>query len=405
MLEMRPILSALTRNKTGAILIALQIAFTLAVLINAAFIVSQRVAHISRDTGMDVDHIVTAQSWAVADDADIENMIDLDVAALRELPGVIAVTASNQVPLSGGGWGDTIFNAVDGEEGRVSSNAARYTLNEQALDALGLTLVEGRGFNREEISWRAPNSSASVPSLIVTLPLAKELFPDADSYVGQTVYDDLDQPMTVVGVVEQMHGAWVGWDRLDMVMLSPEKPPGPLVRYLVRVEPGTTDAMLEQVETVLTERDRTRVVRAVEPMSHFRDNSYTRDRAMAILMVVVVAMLTLITSLGIIGLASFSVAQRTRQIGTRRAVGARRMHIVRYFLVENWLITTGGVVFGTILGVAFNIWLAQAYEIDRLNPVYVPVAILAIWAIGLLSVLGPARRASRIQPAIATRTV
>ncbi|MEM9385278.1 MAG: FtsX-like permease family protein [Pseudomonadota bacterium] len=405
MLEMRPILSALMRNKTGAILIALQIAFTLAVLMNAAFIVSQRVAQITRDSGMDVDNVVTAQSWAVSDDADIKGMVDLDIAALREIPGVIAVTASNQVPLSGGGWGDTVHNVVRGEEGRIDSNAARYMVNEQGLDALGLTLYEGRAFTREDINWREPNSSVPIASVIITLAMAKELFPDLSTYVGQTLYDGLDRPMTVVGVLEQMHGAWVGWDRLDMVMLAPEKPTGSLVRYLVRVEPGTAEAMTKQVETVLTERDRGRVVRRVVPMSEYRDGSYSRDRAMAILMVVVVVMLTLITSLGIVGLASFSVAQRTRQIGTRRAVGARRMHIVRYFLVENWMITTAGVVLGTALGIACNIWLAQAYEIDRLNPLYVPVAILAIWALGLLSVLGPARRAATIQPAIATRTV
>lgn len=405
MFQMRPILSALLRNKTGAILIALQIAFTLAVLINATFIVSGRIAAMTRDTGMDVDNIVTAQAWAISDDADIESMIDEDVAALRQLPGVVAVTASNQVPLSGGGWGDTVFSGPDGEDGRIEGNANRYMVNEDGLQTLGLTLVEGRAFRREEVRWRAPNSSMGVAGVIVTRALAAELFPEAESYVGRPVYDGLDRPMPIIGVVEHMHGAWVHWNRLDRIVLSPEKPSGPLVRYLVRVAPGTAAQMTEAVETALVERDRNRVVRAVRPMSEYRDDSYANDRAMAILLVVVVAMLALITSLGIVGLASFSVAQRTRQIGTRRAVGARRMHIVRYFLVENWMITTGGVMLGTVLAIAINLWLAHSYEIDRLHPVYVPVAILAVWGMGLLSVLGPARRAAQIPPAIATRTV
>jgi putative ABC transport system permease protein len=405
MLEIRPILSALLRNRTGAILIALQIAFTLAVLLNAAFVVSQRVASITRPTGMDVANIVTAQAWAVGEDTDIENMIALDLDALRAIPGVIAATASNQVPLSGGGWGDTLNSAPEGAENRVSVNSARYQIDETGLDVLGVTLQEGRAFRAEEVRWRAPNSSVQPPSFIVTRATADALFPEGDA-LGRTVYDGLDRPSTIVGIIETMHGAWVHWDKLGNVTLSPERPSGPLVRYLVRVEAGLADRLTGEVEKALIERDSTgRVIRRVVPMLEYKQESYSGDRAMAVLLVIVVCMLTLVTVFGVVGLASFSVSQRTRQIGTRRALGGRRAHIIRYFMVENWLITTAGVIVGSVLGVAFNIWLADQSAIARLHPLYVPIGIVALWAIGLLSVLGPARRAARIQPAIATRTV
>jgi putative ABC transport system permease protein len=402
--ELRPILSALLRNRTGAVLIGMQIAFTLAVLLNAVFIVADRVQAMTRPTGMDVDNIVTAQVWAVRDDTNIEAMIREDLDALRALSRVEAATASNQIPLSGGGWGDTLFSATSDTDGRISGNGARYQVDHTGLDTLGVTLESGRAFRADEVRWREPNSSGQPPVLIITRELADALFPGEDA-LGRTVYDDLDQPSTVVGIVQQMHGAWVGWDKLGQVILSPEQPSGPLVRYMVRVTPGAAEAMTAAVEQALVARDPGRVVHRVVPMADYRDSSYSRDRAMAVLLVVVTVLLMLVTVLGIVGLASFSVSQRTRQIGTRRAVGARRMHIMRYFLVENWLITTGGVALGTILGVAFNVWLAHEYAIDRLHPLYVPAGVMTLWSIGLLSVLAPARRAARIPPAIATRTV
>ena len=82
---------------------------------------------------------------------------------------------------------------------------------------------------------------------------------------------------------------------------------------------------------------------------------------------VIAALMMLMTALGIVGLASFYVNVRRKQIGTRRAVGARRIDIIRYFMLENWLLTTGGVVVGTMLAFAFGQWLSSAYSLPRLR--------------------------------------
>jgi putative ABC transport system permease protein len=402
-MELRPILSAMLRNKTGAALVAVQIAVTLAVIVNSVFIVSKRVEKISRDTGMDVANIIAAQAWAITPEKDIMEMTREDLRVLRALPGVVAATVSHQVPLSGGGWGDEL-KVAPGPDAE-SAGAARYTVDEHALDALGVKLAAGRGFRADEINFRPANSSQAIASVIVTQAMADELFPGGEPAVGATVYDHLDRPIQIVGVLERMHGAWVNWDKLDQVMLSPEVASGPLVRYIVRVEPGQVDALLPQVEKALIERDGNRVVRKVQPMSEIAARSYEDDRAMAVVLVSVVALLIAVTALGIIGLASFSVKTRTKQIGTRRAVGARKLDIIRYFLLENWLITTFGVAAGVVLALGLNYWLVTAFELDKLSPAYVPMGILGLWLLGLLSVLGPARRAAAIAPAIATRTV
>jgi putative ABC transport system permease protein len=120
---------------------------------------------------------------------------------------------------------------------------------------------------------------------------------------------------------------------------------------------------------------------------------------------VIAGLMILVTALGIVGLASFQVNVRTKQIGTRRAVGARKADIIRYFMLENWLLTSAGVFTGAILAFAFGHWLSSAYALPRLQPVYVAGGIVLLWILGQAAVFVPARRAAAIPPAIATRTV
>jgi putative ABC transport system permease protein len=147
------------------------------------------------------------------------------------------------------------------------------------------------------------------------------------------------------------------------------------------------------------------MVEELEAMSDIKDRSYASDSAMAILLAVVIGLMVVVTAVGIVGLASFAVRQRTKQIGTRRAIGARRIDIIRYFMVENWMVTSFGVAAGTLLAFALNYWLVTSYELEPLNPLYVPAGIVCLWALGLAAVYGPARRAAAISPAVATRTV
>ena len=140
-------------------------------------------------------------------------------------------------------------------------------------------------------------------------------------------------------------------------------------------------------------------------MTEIRHWAYLDDSAMIKLLLFVVSLLTAITSLGIVGLASFSVARRTKQIGTRRALGATRPAILRYFMLENFLISTVGVVTGALLAVGLNIWMVQTFDLTPIAWYIIPAAMLVLWIVGQIAVYGPARRASYVSPAIATRAV
>jgi putative ABC transport system permease protein len=99
------------------------------------------------------------------------------------------------------------------------------------------------------------------------------------------------------------------------------------------------------------------------------------------------------------------VQQRTKQIGVRRALGATRGQILRYFQIENFLLATVGIVIGMLLAYAINQLLMGRYELPRLPLVYLPVGALALWFLGQVAVYGPARRAAMVPPAVATRSV
>jgi putative ABC transport system permease protein len=126
---------------------------------------------------------------------------------------------------------------------------------------------------------------------------------------------------------------------------------------------------------------------------------------MSIYLGTVLALIVAVTCLGIFALATFNVSTRTKQIGTRRAVGARRRDIVRYFLVENALITSTGVVVGCALALAAGYWLSLQYALPRLNLYFLVGGVLLLWAIGQLAAWQPARRAATVPPSVATRTV
>jgi putative ABC transport system permease protein len=351
---------------------------------------------------MDTDNLIFVQSFGYAPGYNHENTIREDLDVLRTMPGVIAASPINGIPLSGGGSATTY--SISAEDKSPDETGNYYEVDEQGLDALGVKLVAGRAFTSEIIKYATGPSSEMVPEVIMTRAMAKKLF-DTDDVVGKRVYDNLGQSATIVGVIDQMLGAWVDWDKLPQVVFHPVVAEGPLARYVVRTRPGQRAAVMKEIETKLGESNRTRVISWVREHDYYITRSYKADTRMAVLLGSLIALLVSMTALGIVGLASFTVNARVKQIGTRRAVGARRIDILRYFMVENWLLTTVGVVLGAILSFAFSYWLSNAFELPKLSPTYVAIGILGMWLVGQLAVLVPAQRAASVPPAVATRTV
>ncbi len=404
-LDVRPILFALLRSRTGAVLVALQVAIALAVLVNALYIVVQRVQKIHRPTGIDEQNIVVIDSSGFTDRFQEIPAVQADLAYLRGVSGVIVAAASNSIPLSSGGNNDQL---VTRPEARRTEYYNQIEIDEQGLDALGLHLVAGRNFRRDEIQPPLTRTDATrfVPQVILSRGLAKHLFGQQDP-LGKTVYDAFNHSATVIGVVDPVMGCYPDADHPDWVYFVPRLPATFIggLRYIVRTRPGQRDAVMRIVEAHLARSNPDRVVNFVRPFTYFRNLSYLWDSAMEIYLLTVTALVVAVTCLGIFALATFNVSTRTKQIGTRRAVGARRGDIVRYFLVENGLITGGGIIIGCALALGTGYWLSLRFALPRLNLYYLVAGVLALWAIGQLAAWQPARRAAAVPPSVATRTV
>lgn len=401
-----PILRALTRSRAGPILIALQCAITLAILTNAIFIIQDRLQKMARPSGMDVENVFWFYSIPFTADFDPNAVLKEDMRRLRALPGVVDASISTGVPLSGGG-SSSAFAAKAEAKTEEFVRAGYYETDDHGLNTFGVKLIAGRNFLPEEVKERAPLTERSGGAAILTKAYADKLFPpDGGSgrAVGQNLYGKTGQPMPIVGIVERAQTPWITWGELEhSVFFSSYQ--AAFSRYLVRVEPGQRDRLIPEVEKLLAEISRDRIVNYLKTQTQTEQDAYSQYRAMAVILIVVIVLIVAITALGIVGLASFNVNARQKQIGTRRALGAQKGDIVRYFLVESWLITTAGALIGAGLSFGLSFWMVNTFDLPPLDWRYIPVGVGLLWVLGIVAVLIPARRASQLAPALATRSV
>ncbi len=402
--DIGPIFRTLLRNKLGASLIALQIALTLAVITNAAFIISQRAEDIARPSGLDEANTVEFITTLFDSNIDQRQLYRDDLEALRNLPGVIAATPIQSIPISGSGWGEDFYTNAEMTSDQ-SISFGMFMVDEQGMDTLDLELQAGRNFRPEEMTVRSLDAFEDSRVVIVSQALADTLFPDGDA-LGKTVFDEPNgqKPLEIIGIYDHMQNAWPHSDNVDRTALIPAIGMfGGQMVYLVRTQPGQRDAVMKAGEEYL-EQNRGRLVDVVRTYEEQKRRTYGGDLAMVKLLTAVISALAVVTGLGIVGLAWFSVTQRRKQIGTRRALGATRFDIVRYFMMENWMITGIGLAIGVVGALALNWFLDTQFETGRVPLWYLPLGMVALWLLGQLAVLLPARRAASIPPALATRS-
>ena len=148
---------------------------------------------------------------------------------------------------------------------------------------------------------------------------------------------------------------------------------------------------------------RYRTINGIETLATTAAQARATDRTDAIVLAILCSLVLAVTMLGLFGFASFAVSSRTKEIGTRRAIGATRSDILKLFLLENWLITTTGVVAGSVSTLAFSLQLRFLLELPRLPLIFLVGSMALLWAAGLLAALIPALRGAAVPPAVATR--
>jgi putative ABC transport system permease protein len=403
-MDIRPIFSTLRRHKTASALIVIEIALSCAIVCNALFLIGTRLDRIGRDTGMANDEIVRINTAGIGTNDNADAAVKTDLAALRAVPGVKYATSTNHVPFDNSSWNSSV--SIKADQQIPSMNVGVYLGDEQLLETFGLKIVAGRDFLPEEyLDMGQLEGDFAIPSLLVTRAMAEKLFP-GENAVGKLLHDSWgDEPIKIVGVVDTLirpndneGAASAGYS-----MLLPIRPTSG--RFAIRTSPERREEVLKAAVAALEKVNRSRIIMDQGTFTDVIGEYYRQDKAMAWLLGAVCIALMVVTALGIVGLASFWVQQRTKQIGVRRALGATRGQILRYFQTENFLLATLGIVLGMLGAFGLNQLLMKYYELPRLPAIYLPIGAVALWVLGQIAVYGPAKRAAAVPPAVATRSV
>ena len=403
-----PILRALIHHKARFILVTFEVALTLAIVANCVNMMLEMRGKYLRHTGIDEENIIVVRTEPFGADFEDSDYVDevrrADLEMLRAQPGVIAAAAVHQIPLSGGG--SATGRKPLGSD--LDTHSAPYFLvSDGIVDTLGVEIVAGRDFQPSDFEYEEDEDGNPIERpVILSQALADELFPDGDA-LGQVIQNDEGQVTNpIIGVARQIPNSWPEWEEgRDWALLFPGKPgDSRRMRYLVRTEPGAIDEVFASLEPQLLATNDARILR-LETMLENKMSTFSDQLALVKMLTAVIVLLLLVTSLGIVGLTAFTVAERRRQIGTRRALGASRGDILRYFLVENWMITGFGLALGAALAYGLNYGLGHYAGAPKLPFSLALAGMLLLWVLGMASALMPAWRATQVAPEIATRAV
>ncbi len=389
------------RSKSSVVLIVMQIALTLAIVSNAAFIIHERINDMNRDTGIPESQVVAFFMYFFDDEVDIIQQLRIDGQKVKELPGVINASAINQVPLSGSGDSWSVRNQAE-NEGAISVGTGTFFGGVDVVSSLGLTVSRGRDFRPEDMIARV-NGDEEPQVVIITQALADKLFPEQDA-LGKTLYT-YTMPLQIIGIIDQMQGPWVHSELVERNMFVPVEVTNKFFRFAIHVEPEYVEQVMADIQEYMLSLENRRVVNPPMTVAENKSGSYQNDRLMTNMLIIIITVLVFITALGIAGMTIFNVNRRQKQIGTRRAIGATKNDIISYFLTESFIMCALGLVLGSIGAVVLSNYLMSYFQSSALSINYIIGTIVGIVIVVAFSVFWPARKASMISPAIATRSV
>ncbi len=400
-MEIGPIVRAMAHNKVRVTLIVLEIAITLAIVSNCVNMILQQREQMTIKSGFDDENLVSVSADAFAKEYEdqkwVDALIDRDIRVLESIPGVRSATNTYFLPWIGGGSSFDV--SAPGKPGQYKTQT--YPATDHIFETLGVKIIEGRGFQPNDYDFPAdgrPNA------YIISSGLAKLIFGN-QSAVGKVLTSvDGKRTYPIVGVIDNFYNPY-SWPIFEYVVFSPRRSGGSGgMTYLIRTQPGAIKSVSPLIESRLLANNRGRVI-SLRTIPATKDQFQSGSRLTLVAMSSVIVVLTFVTALGIVGITSLSVAERTRQIGTRRALGATRSAIVLHFLTENWLVTTAGLALGALSAYGLNIALLGSVSDAKLGWPLVASGMVLLWVTGIVATLPPALRAASISPAIATRSV
>lgn len=396
-----PIVRAMKQSRMRFALIILEIAITLAIVTNCVNMILSERSKMTKVSGFDDANllymIATPFAPEFKEDGYTENVVNADLRAIRALPGVKTAAVTSFLPWQGGGSSGNYKTEGYPDKFQAQFYGARGDL----VGTLGTKLAEGRAFVENDTPVD-PNETTKVT--IISSALAKKLWPNGSALGHVITSGDGDKPRTVIGVLDQFYNPYA-WNIGEYVVFTPGRSyDGGGSSYLVRTEPGAAKAVAQQLEPALVKVNGGRVFRLLT-VPEVKENYFSGNMLVIRAMSAVIVVLVFVTALGILGITSLAVAERTKQIGTRRALGATKGDILKHFLTENWIVTTAGLLLGIAATYALNFFLVSQLTDAKMPWYLVGIGMALLWLNGIVATIPPAMRAASVSPAIATRSV
>ena len=396
--------SATSSGRTRRVLVVAEVALACVLLVGAAFMMKSLLAVLNVDPGFRADHLLTMKfsmpASRYANDAQIAAFCRQAFEKISALPGVRSASFSDGLPLTR--LRMTKF-AVEGQpppiRGSEPTADMRGIFTATYFDTVGMRLVAGRNFTAEELANKQP-------VMVINQSLAKRLWPNEDA-VGQhlrSVPSKADtQPIvsTVIGVVADTH---------QQSLESAARPEitKPMVDYtqLTLAVRGNADpeTLIASVKSQIWTIDKNLPLFEVRTMEQVLDEDTSQRRFESFVMSVFASLALVLASIGLFGVLSSLVSQRTQEIGIRMALGAQTKDVLGMVLGEGFRMVVLGVIIGVTGGIALSRYLSSLFfGVSPANPAtYVEVAFLMI-GIALVACFLPAWRAIRVNPMVALR--
>ena len=381
-----------------------EVALSLTLLIGAGLLLRSLAEILMVPPGFEPAHVLTLRTSILGkryDDNKILRQYFTDtLERLRALPGVEVAAAASQIPL-GGNMDRYGFHP----EGKINANpeldesAERYCVTPGFLAALRIPLFRGRDI--------APGDTADSPGVIlINQAAANRIWLGEDPLGKRVKVGGLDHPwLTVIGIVGDVHHA--GLDAApSMQMYIPHAQwpfPDSDMTFVVRTA-GLPNSLAAAARQAIHSVDATQLVSRVMPLEEYVALS-VQGRRFALILIGAFAVIALLLSVvGIYGVTAYTVAQRTREIGIRMAMGAQHSEVTGLLLREGMALIGAGAVLGIAASLALTRFLASMlFEVTPTDPAIFALVVTLLIVVAAAACWIPARRAMRVDPMVALR--
>jgi predicted permease len=399
------------RVRAQGIFVAVEVALALVLLIGAGLMIRSLAALWKVDPGFCADNVMTF--GLTLPPATANASPEAVRAALRDLsdkittaPGVESASLTTGAsPLQSE---DDLFFWLDGQPKPASSSemnmALVYGVEPGYLPAMGIQLKQGRFFT-------AQDDERSVPVAVIDEAFAHKYFGANDS-IGKRIYTGDDQPWQIVGVVRHVKQWSLNSDETDGLQAQlylpfralPDNSLPTSAGVVVRSAGGTGPELLNGIRQVVANQSKQNVISDPQTMNHVIAESLAQQRFSMILLGAFAAVALLLASLGIYGVISYLVGQRTHELGIRLALGAQRRDVLRLVLSHGMKMALAGVALGLVVSLGLTRLISKLlYGVSATDPATFVVITVMLMTVALLACFIPAWRATQVDPLVALR--